>query len=1004
MNSILSVSNLLQPSPHSQLPSETARRPVLRRLLRKLLRGDADLNAFCLDYFPEVHRRFADGMDRMGKVNLLLEQSEPIVVLAQLRKAFRDDSNAQGLIARHLEERETEEAQRALELRDELDRLYLLREQRRQRRQDTAELDQQIVAVKRNQRQVPELQEGEVLDDRYRLLEIVGRGGFAYVWQAFDRIENRIVAVKVLHRESGDRARRLERFTRGARRMKDLEHPHIVRVLDGPKDYHGFHYFVMDYLPGGDLFQSVTNCSIDRAEALQAILDVCDALAHAHAHRLIHRDVKPQNILLDIQNKARLTDFDLVWAADTTGGTGTGFMGTYAYVAPEQAENAKTIDERADIYALGMTTLFVLNGRALSSRAIFQRALFIDDLRCSDPTKALLRMATAIDPEDRPQTISAFYDSLARSFVDSDIRKPVSFPLLKNDRQNIAAVEEEFKRHCELAETYSTELQNYQKAIASLLEALDLKPENYVVLHKILELYTKTEQWKNATEILSRLICIEREPRRRGKYYYTAGIIYRDALQSVDEALYQFNKALDSYFEKPELILEADFHTYLKPFEAIDKICTNRKDWKAQEGHYRKMIKRMPTTGQDQVTIALWHALGEIYRSRLRDINAAIKTFEVAAQIEPDNLQRREILAELYIVSGPDFIDKALREQMFLIENDPYRVDSYKALRRIYMSMHQYDKAWCVCSALTYLHRADEEESQFFEQYQSKGLMHTKVKLTDDMWRRYVYHPDQDRFVSSIYAAVYIAVGMMKSSEHKLFGLKRKQRRDLSTEQTLVGKVFTYLMQALNVPSEPEIFFRPDQIGELQLANCREKQKFVPSIMVGQGLLTERSDKHLALPIAVFLTKIRPEHYLREVIQNNTDLSIALMAAIRLVAPQFSVPLVKLPLVEQYIIEMRPHLSRTAAEHLQTVVQQFLQTASQLDMSKWVRAVELTSHRAGFIIANDLSLAAGFIESEPSTNGGMMSNDKIKELMMYAVSPQYFELRKLLGITIGIGL
>lgn len=626
---------------------------------------------------------------------------------------------------------------------------------------------------------------------------------------------------------------------------------------------------------------------------------------------------------------------------------------------------------------------------------IFYR-LGIIKLRQGEKKKALnmFEKALEIDPNHRA-TLLAVID-LQTSQNDWEAVITAKRSLLP-----VAEVDEKFKLHCEMAEMYSDKLQNYQKAIASFLEAVELKPESHVVLHKVLDLYTKTEQWKKAIEILGRLASIERDPRRRGRFYYTAGVIYRDALKSTDEAIEQFNQALDAYFEKPEIIPSAEFQTYLKPFEAIDKICTNRKDWKAQERNYRKMIKRMPKTGQEAVTIALWHALGEIYRSRLRDINAAIQTFEVATQMEPDNLKRHEILAELYIVGGPDFLDKAVKEQMFLIEKDPYKIESYKALRRIYMDSRQYDKAWCMCSALTYLQRADADESQFFEQYKSKGLVRAKTRLTDEMWNKYVYHPDEDRFVGNIYAAVYRAVGMMKSGEHKQFGLKRKERRDLATDQALFSKVFTYVMQVLNVPSDLEIFFRPDQTGELQVANCKEKLQFIPSIVVGQGMLAGRSDKDLAFPIALFLTKMRPEHYLRQVIQTNTELSVAIMAAIRLVAPQFNIPPDKIQLVEQYIMAMRQFLPQAAAEHLQMVVQRFLQAKSQLDMAKWAQAVDLTSHRAGLIIANDLSLAARFIGSEPTTVGGMMPKDKIKELVMYAISPQYFELRQLLGIAIG---
>ena len=98
--------------------------------------------------------------------------------------------------------------------------------------------------------------------------------------------------------------------------MLQLDHPHIVRVLDGPAEHNGFHYFVMELMAGGDLFRAVTKSKINRMEALSALLQVGQALSYAHSRGIVHRDIKPQNILLDGHGTARLTDFDLVWAAD----------------------------------------------------------------------------------------------------------------------------------------------------------------------------------------------------------------------------------------------------------------------------------------------------------------------------------------------------------------------------------------------------------------------------------------------------------------------------------------------------------------------------------------------------------------------------------------------------------------------------------------------------------------------------------------------------------------
>jgi tetratricopeptide (TPR) repeat protein len=564
----------------------------------------------------------------------------------------------------------------------------------------------------------------------------------------------------------------------------------------------------------------------------------------------------------------------------------------------------------------------------------------------------------------------------------------------------VADEAEKVKLLDEIGDIYHGKLQNAQKAITAYLEALEVKPGNHVILHKVLDLYSETKQWKKAVEIISTIAELEKDPIRKGKYFHAAARILRDEVKSTDEAIDMFNQALDLYFQASDKISEANFQEYLKAFEAIDKICTGKKDWKSQERNYRKMIKRMPQNGFDTIKVALWHALGEIYRSRLKEYKTAIQAFEVAVNLEPDNMGRREILGELYLMGGTDYAPQAIQAQMKLIQKDPYRVESYKALRKLYMDMRQYDRAWCVCSALTFLQRADADETQFYEQYKQKGFVRAKSRLTDEMWAKNVLHPDEDRFIGAIFAAVWQAVALLKSGEHKQFGLKRKDKRDLMSDQALFSKVFNYVTQVLNI-MQPEVYFRPEQPGGMQLANTKEKGVLIPSLVVGAELLQGRSDKELAFPIARYLTLLRPEHYLRLTIQTNTELGIAFLSAIKLVQPNFPVPANQAATVEQYVGAMRTTVRPEWHEQLALVVQKFIQQKGQIDLSKWSTAVDLTAHRAGFIVANDLALAARFIQMEPATVGGMTAKDKIKELVLYSISEPYFELREHLGITIG---
>ena len=396
------------------MSNKAVSRFALRQQLQATFRTDSDFAAFVQDHFSAVHQRFAGGMDRVARVNLLLEMIESDAIAVQLQK-YSTGKIAPGDKVAPVGQKVDSESERLIYEPDPLDKLYLEREERRQSGLSTTKQDHQLAELKRLQRFSPTLQETEVLNSRYCLLKVVGRGGYATVWRALDRRQRRVVAVKVLHADQGEDPHRVDRFKRGAKQIQQLDHPHVVRVLGEPDTHRGFHFFVMDYMPGGDLYRAVTSGSIERQRALLAIFQIGSALASAHQRGLIHRDVKPENILLDEQGNARLTDFDLVWAADSTGGTRTGAMGTIVYSAPEAMADASRVDLRADVYSLAMTTIFVLNERKLTDKVVYERSEFFAELDCAPAIKAVLRRATARRPDERPPTVADFCNELERA-------------------------------------------------------------------------------------------------------------------------------------------------------------------------------------------------------------------------------------------------------------------------------------------------------------------------------------------------------------------------------------------------------------------------------------------------------------------------------------------------------------------------------------------------------------------------------------------------------------
>jgi serine/threonine-protein kinase len=204
---------------------------------------------------------------------------------------------------------------------------------------------------------------GTVLSGRYRLEAKLGSGGMSTVFLAKDETLDRAVAVKVMHREISEQADQLERFRHEARAVAKLSHPNIVSVIDAGEDG-GHPYIVFEYVEGETLKQRISRIGgLDTQEAIAYAIEVARGLSVAHARNMVHRDIKPQNILIDSEGHAKLTDFGISRQLEQDGMTATGrVLGTTDYVAPEQAMG-RGADPRCDIYSLGVVLYEMLVGQ-----------------------------------------------------------------------------------------------------------------------------------------------------------------------------------------------------------------------------------------------------------------------------------------------------------------------------------------------------------------------------------------------------------------------------------------------------------------------------------------------------------------------------------------------------------------------------------------------------------------------------------------------------------------
>jgi len=265
---------------------------------------------------------------------------------------------------------------------------------------------------------------GTVLSGRYKLEAKLGSGGMSTVYLARDTTLDRQVAVKVMHREMSEQADQLERFRQEARAVAKLSHPNVVAVIDAGEDG-GHPYIVFEYVEGETLKQRINRVgALDAQEALAYAIEVARGLTVAHARNMVHRDIKPQNVLIDSEGRAKLTDFGISRQLEQDGMTATGrVLGTTDYVAPEQAMG-HPVDQRSDIYSLGVVLYEMLVGQVpfhadsqvgVAMKHVNEELPDVQQRRpeLSAAAAMVVERATAKDPDQRYQQVGELIDDLS---------------------------------------------------------------------------------------------------------------------------------------------------------------------------------------------------------------------------------------------------------------------------------------------------------------------------------------------------------------------------------------------------------------------------------------------------------------------------------------------------------------------------------------------------------------------------------------------------------------
>jgi tetratricopeptide (TPR) repeat protein len=554
---------------------------------------------------------------------------------------------------------------------------------------------------------------------------------------------------------------------------------------------------------------------------------------------------------------------------------------------------------------------------------------------------------------------------------------------LKTRHLDIASGDQRVELLIEIGDISGEKLNDRTGAAKSFVAALEDRPDDRKLLTKLMQLYSEEKDWNKLVEVVLRLAEFVDDPKQKVKYLHTAAIVTARQAGDVDRALELYEQLLR---------LEPRFDKAVN--EAVD-LERERGNWEGVERLLRARLDAATEADDRAAMLDSFQQLGELYEKNLGLMDQAIDAYEAAQTLEPENKDRSEHLGGLYATDPEKYLDKAVASQALLLRSSPFRAESYKALRRLYTETKQADASWCLCQTLSVLNLAEPDEERFYKRMKSDTAAPAQASLGDEEWLAQLMHTDADPLLTGVFALIEPAVIARRSQSAQELGYDTSYLVDVTQHPAPVCQSLYYAAGVLGMPVPPA-FQNPNDPGGLSFLFTHE-----PALVLGQtALRTDVPLQPAAFIAGQQLTYLRPGLYLRHLLASGTVLKAWLFAAIKLTSPQFPVSPELEGAVAEAMQALEVGVTGQARDHLTRVVAKVLTSGAPLDLKRWVRGVDLTADRVGFLLSHDLETATQIIKASDESTSSVPADDRIKELVLFSVSSPYFQLRRLLGIAV----
>lgn len=554
---------------------------------------------------------------------------------------------------------------------------------------------------------------------------------------------------------------------------------------------------------------------------------------------------------------------------------------------------------------------------------------------------------------------------------------------MKSRRLDVAQNDERYALLLEIGEIFTGKLNDRTRAAKTYIVALEERPDDRNILTKLMQLYSEEKDWGKLVEVVLKLSDFVDEKKQKAKYLHTAAMVTARQLGEVDTALDYYDRTLE---------LDPTNDRALE--EAID-LRTQRGDYRGVESLLKLKLDHANEANDQEKMLQSFEELGQLYHKNLGEIGSAIDAYEAAQTLDPENKQRNDMLASLYGSDPVQYLEKAVHAHRAILRRNPDRADSYKLLRKLYTETKRADAAWCMCQALYLLNLAEPDEERFFRRMRADSPAAARTQLSFEDFQQLLIHDDTDPTLSAMFMLIEPAIIGARAQALEAMGYDPSYAIDLAQSPHPMAQTIYWAASVLGVPVPPT-FENANDPGGLSFLHAHE-----PAIVVGRSALEAQiAPQAAAFIVSRHIAYYRQGFYVRHLVPTGTGLKAWLFAAVKMISPQFPIqPELENPMRESLAALERAVVGPTR-ERLASLVSKLLSGGGALDLKKWVAAVDLTADRAGFLMAHDLQVAGELIKASGEDASAVPVKERLKELILYATSEQYFALRAKLGLAI----